>query len=94
MRWFRWLGRRAEDSDPNEQEARDLLDRYHRRASLTDGNRMFIAPDKVLENITEAVERVDIDINTAISIEEDIASPDELLTLVERFMIGRRSQFM
>lgn len=89
MAWFRGLRRnRTNDPDPNERMAKELLDQYHRRASLADGDQMVIAPGKVLDNIAEAMERVDLDINTAISIEEDVASHDELLMLVERLAMG------
>lgn len=89
MGWFRWLRRnRTDEPDPNERMAKELMDQYHRRASLADGDRMVIAPGKVLENIAEAMERVDLDIDTAISIEEDVASHDELLMLVERLAMG------
>jgi hypothetical protein len=42
----------------------------------------------VLENIREAMERLDLDINTAISIEEDVVTLDELLAMIEHMRMG------
>jgi hypothetical protein len=89
-----WFGRKhpkpgEPDPDPRAQEAaRELLDRYHSRASISDGDRMILAPGKVLENIAFAMERVDADINTPISIEEDVAPLDELVSLIQSLRMG------
>lgn len=90
MAWFRrlWRSRRDGGPDPDEQQARELLDQYHRRASLRDGERILIAPGKVMENIAVAMERVDLDIATEISIEEDVATVDELMNLVGDLGLG------
>jgi hypothetical protein len=89
MAWFRKLWRtRADQPDPGGQEARELLDQYHQRASLRAGDRMVIVPSKVLENIALAMERVDLDINTEICIEEDVVSTDELMNMVDELAMG------
>lgn len=90
MAWFRrlWRSRRGGAPDPNEQQARELLDQYHQRASLRDGERILIAPGKVMENIAVAMERVDLDIATEISIEEDVATVDELMNMVGDLGLG------
>jgi len=44
---------------------------------------MLIEPGKVLANIALAMERVDTDINTPISIEDDVAPVDELMSLAQ-----------
>lgn len=67
----------------------ELLDQYHHRASLTDGaGAMVLEPSQVLENIALAMERVDTDINTPISIEEDVASFDELGGMTQQLAMG------
>ncbi|MHA6629157.1 hypothetical protein ACU61A_27295 [Pseudonocardia sichuanensis] len=55
---------------------------------MSDGERMLVAPGKVLENIALSMERVDADINTPISIEEDVVSVDVLHNLVENLRMG------
>jgi hypothetical protein len=76
------------EPDPGEREARELLDRDHPRASVHDGGRFVVAPGKVLDNIELAMERVDVDIDTSISIEEDVASFDEIQSMVQAFRQG------
>jgi hypothetical protein len=71
-----------------QQAVRELLDRYHHRASISDGERLMLDPSQVLENIALAMERVDNDINTPISIEEDVASLSELAGLIQGMMMG------
>jgi hypothetical protein len=44
---------------------------------------MLVEPGKVLANIALAMERVDTDINTSASIEEDVAHVDELMSMVQ-----------
>ncbi len=90
MTWFRklWRGRRAAVSDADEREARELLDQHHQRASLRDGERILIAPGTVMENIAVAMERVDLDVATEISIEEDVATVDELMNMVDELAMG------
>ena len=89
-----WLGRKhpqpgKPDPDPQAEEAAsELLDRYHSRASISDGDQMILAPGKVLENIAFAMERVDADIDTPISIEEDVAPLDELVSLIQSLRMG------
>ncbi len=80
-----------ENSGPSDQiqhQVQELLDRYHDRASLSDGDRMVIEPGKVLDNIALAMERVDTDINTPVSIEEDVVSCDEATTLIQSLGMG------
>ncbi len=71
MTWFRRLtGRNDEprdEPDPGMTETRELLDPYHQRASLTDGDSAIVVPSEVFDNVALAMERVDFDINTAIS---------------------------
>ena len=87
MAFFR--RRRDRDRDRQaEQESKELFDQYHSRASMSDGDRLLVAPAKVLENVTLAMERVDLDINTPISIEEDVASVPELLTMIDTLRMG------
>lgn len=69
------------------RKVRELLDGYHSRASLVDGDRFMVRPDQVLENITHAMERMDLDINTEVSL-EDVASVDELVVLVQHLRLG------
>ncbi|MEP7024619.1 MAG: hypothetical protein ABJB47_12630 [Actinomycetota bacterium] len=76
------------DPDPRVQAVSELLDRYHSRASISEGDRVIIEPGKVLENIAFAMERVDTDIGTPISIEEDVAPPDELAALIQNLRMG------
>jgi hypothetical protein len=49
---------------------------------------MIIQPGKVLNNITEAMERVDLDINIEVSIEEDVVTADELMNLIQDLRLG------
>lgn len=91
MSWFDRRRRKPRKSDPDrqaEQTAGGLLDRYHPRASISDGDQILIEPGKVLANIAFAMERVDTDINTPISIEEDVAPFDELVTMVQTLRLG------
>lgn len=74
--------------DPGEREARELLDRDHPRASVDDGDRFVLAPGKVLGNIELAMERVDMDIDTPVSIEEDVASFDEIQSMIQTLRQG------
>jgi len=91
MNWFGRKHRKSREPDPDpqaQQAVSELLDQYHSRASIIDGDRMIIAPGKVLENIAFAMERVDTDIDTPISIEEDVAPFDELVSLVQNLRMG------
>ena len=89
MTWFRkFWRRRAEEVDVDEEAARELLDPYHQRSSLQDDERILIAPGKVMENIAVAMERVDVDIATAISMEEDVVTTDELMNMVDELAMG------
>lgn len=49
---------------------------------------MVIVPSQVLANITHAMERIDLDINTEISIEEDVVSVEELMGLIQSMGMG------
>ena len=83
------LGRRGHDrgapgpGGPAQQAVSEMLNPYHQRASISDGDRMLVEPGKVLANIALAMERVDTDINTPVSIEEDVAPVDELMSMVQ-----------
>ncbi|MFC4943316.1 hypothetical protein [Pseudonocardia sp. GCM10023141] len=85
--WFRRRARRDDDRQAQQQTS-ELLDQYHPRASMNDGERMIVAPGKVLENIAFSMERLDTDINTPISIEDDVVAVDELLNLVQNLRMG------
>ncbi len=49
---------------------------------------MLIEPGQVLANIAFAMERVDTDIDTPVSIEEDVAPVDELASLIQDLRLG------
>jgi hypothetical protein len=85
MRWFR---RRRGSHREQQQTVRELLDQDHPRASVSEGDRITVLPGKVLENIALAMERVDLDINTEISIEEDVVPFDELTALISSMGMG------
>ncbi|PZS37579.1 MAG: hypothetical protein DLM62_18435 [Pseudonocardiales bacterium] len=91
---MKWFGRRHREPgepgpDPEtEQAVSELLDQYHPRASISDGGQMLIEPGKVLANIAFAMERVDTDIDTPVSIEEDVAPVDELASLIQDLRLG------
>lgn len=91
MNWFRKRSGRKGPAgsdgarpDPVEQ----FLDPYHPRASVREGDLITIDPGKVLENIQHALERLDLDINTPISIEEDVVTLDELLFMIDVLRMG------
>jgi hypothetical protein len=91
MSWFGRRHRKPREPDPGRQELEavgELLDQYHPRASISDGDQMLIDPGKVLANIAFAMERVDTDINTPVSIEEDVAPVDELMSMVQDLRLG------
>jgi hypothetical protein len=85
MKW-----RRSRREPPDEQllqAVSEFVDPYHERASIRAGGKIVVQPGKVLENIEFAMERVDTDIDTTVSI-EDFASPEELWTVVQSFRMG------
>lgn len=91
MSWFNKKPGKPEVPHPDDQarqQASEFVDQYHRRASLRDGDRMIIQPGKVLDNITEAMERVDLDIDTEVSIEDDVVTADELMSLIQDLRLG------
>lgn len=88
MKWFGRTPGQPGKPDPDEQAVSELLDRDHPRASLHDDGRFVIEPSKVLDNITMAMQRLDIDINTPISIEEDVASTDEIMSMIQTLRLG------
>lgn len=92
MKWFsRRSGRprvSAVEQRAIEQAAEELLDPYHHRSSVRAGDRLFVEPGQVLENIAHAMERLDLDIDAAISIEEDVAGYDEIQVLVQTMEMG------
>jgi hypothetical protein len=91
MRWFRRKPSGAGEPDfekETQQSVSELLDRYHPRASISDGDHLLLEPGQVLENIAFAMERMDTDINTSVSIEEDVVAFDELATLVQSLRMG------
>jgi hypothetical protein len=92
MKWFRKKRNGADEPGPEAQESieavRELLDRHHQRASISDGDSFLVDPAKVLENIALAMERVDVDIDTPISIEQDVVALDELRVLIDGMRLG------
>lgn len=78
----------ASEPGDQHQEPYEFLDRYHPRASMPAGDRLLLDPAKVLDNIATAMERLDLDISTEISIEEDVVSFDELASLIQHLMMG------
>ncbi|MBG0569145.1 hypothetical protein [Actinoplanes aureus] len=85
MKWFKRPGPEPED---DQQAVKELLDRYHHRASISDGDRLLLQPGQVLENIALAMERLDNDINTPISIEQDVVPLGDLLAMVRNLRLG------
>ena len=87
---MRWFGRNGNAGDPDpgaQQQFSEFLDRDHPRSSVEDGDQIIVNPDQVLENITMTMERVDVDIDTPVSI-EDMLSADELMVLVGTLHLG------
>ncbi|TWH15983.1 hypothetical protein JD82_04971 [Prauserella rugosa] len=75
--------------DPTpEQLIAEMLDRRHRRASVSDGETMMIDPGKVLDNIEDAMRRLDVDIDTPVSIEDDVVTLAELTSLIKNLHMG------
>jgi len=82
-------GKAGETGQPEDQQAvAELFDRYHPRASISGGGRLVVRPDKILENVALAMERLDVDIDTPISIEEDVVTFDELAGMVQSMAMG------
>jgi len=75
-------------SAPLGREAQELLDPHHHRASVHLGDRLVVDPDQVLENVAMAMERLDLDISTPVSIEEDVVSLEEMVAMVDHFDKG------
>ena len=74
MRWFGRKNGNAGDPDPARSSKSASSDRDHPRASLEDGDQIIVNAGQVLENIAMTMERVDVDIDTPVSI-DDIGSP-------------------
>jgi hypothetical protein len=74
--------------DEAPQEVREFMDRGHRRASIDEGGRMMVDPGKVLTNIENTMRRIDADINTEVSVTEDVATEKELMVLIGDLMMG------
>lgn len=89
-----WFGRKSNglgEPSPDErqwQAVSEFVDQYHPRASINDGDRMLINAGKVLENIANAMERVEIEINTPVSLEEDVVTVTELMSLIQNLQMG------
>jgi hypothetical protein len=82
--------RRSRRLPPDEQlpqAVSELLDPHHQRASMNADDKIVIEPGKVLENIAWAMERVDTDIETPVSV-EDFLSPEEGWVMVQDFRMG------
>lgn len=80
------------DRGTGEADMRDALgqlhDPYHSRASVSEGDTIVIVPAKVFGNIELAMERLDNDIDTPVGIEDDVASSQELLVLIQALGMG------
>lgn len=87
---MKWFGRKHTQPGPPDpdQVVTEMLDEYHPRASIVDGDKVIIEPGKVLENIAFAMERIDNDINTPISIEENVVSLNELVPMIREMRMG------
>ncbi|MFC7535355.1 hypothetical protein [Actinoplanes sp. GCM10030250] len=91
---MKWFGRKR-GSDDGDQEARpedlqavqEMIDPYHSRASIVDGDRLVLQPGQVLSNVALAMERLDNDINTPISI-SDFVTEDELMGMIKNLRLG------
>ncbi|WP_177229825.1 hypothetical protein [Lentzea albida] len=70
------------------REAQELLDPHHHRASVHLGDRLVVDPGQVLDNVAMAMERLDLDIGTPVSIEEDVATLEELVAMIDHFDRG------
>ena len=88
MRWFGRKNGNAGDPDPGaQQQFSEFLDRDHPRSSLEDGDQIIVNAGQVLENIAMTMERIDMDIDTPVSI-DDMISTDELMVLVGTLHLG------
>ena len=88
MRWFGRKNGNAGDPDPGaQQQFSEFLDRDHPRSSLEDGDQIIVDAGQVLENIAMTMERVDVDIDTPVSI-DDMMSTDELMVLIGTLHLG------
>lgn len=89
---MKWFGKKQEPSDEEpgraeaDQRAGEFIDPYHHRASIVEDGRVMLDASQVLENIAQAMERIDNDINTPVSIEEDVASLEELGSMTQLHM--------
>ena len=88
MRWFGRKTGNAGDPDPGaQQQFSEFLDRDHPRSSLEGGDQIIVNAGQVLENIAVTMERIDVDIDTPVSI-DDMVSTDELMVLVGTLHLG------
>lgn len=85
MSWF--TRRRSRRSRNARQATAELLDTYHDRASILDGDDLVVDPGKVLANFELAMERIDNDIDTPVAI-NDFASAEELMSIVHTMSMG------
>jgi hypothetical protein len=60
----------------------------HPRSSISAGDRIYVAPGQVLDNIARAMARIDLDIDTPVSIEEDAVTAEEMMVLVKTLGLG------
>jgi hypothetical protein len=71
-----------------DRETQELLDPHHHRASLHLDNQLLVDPGQVLANVAMAMERLDLDIDTPVSIEDDVVTLEELVAMVDHFDKG------
>ncbi|ANY10639.1 hypothetical protein [Pseudonocardia sp. HH130630-07] len=76
-----------EHLDDNLREAWEFWSDDHSRASVSENGRMTVAPQKVLTNIEQALERIDLDITVPFAL-EDVASAEELWVIVDQLSLG------
>ncbi|ROP41743.1 hypothetical protein [Saccharothrix texasensis] len=68
-----------------EAEVREFLDPWHPRASVETGHpeRVLVDPERVLDNITLALHRFDVDVDAPPAFEPDTVTVDELAVMLD-----------
>ncbi|GAA1302149.1 hypothetical protein GCM10009634_61190 [Saccharothrix xinjiangensis] len=67
------------------EEVREFLDPWHPRASVETGRpgQVFVDPERVLDNITLALHRLDVDIDSPPAFEPDTVTVNELSVMLD-----------
>lgn len=81
-------GPRRPSPDPDvygEAEVREFLDPWHPRASVETGSagQVVVDPERVLDNITLALHRLDVDIDSPPAFEPDTVTVNELSVMLD-----------